>query len=426
MMGRLLTLTAALWAAFAFTSVQAEVIQAEGIASLDAGKVVARKIALEDAMHQAALTQGATISSNEQSTRGVYAQSGRLEADKPLRGAVKVVNEYAREGLYHVHITVETKSPEEVRNEKSTCANAPGRPVKRRLVTTYFSVENVSAASDMPTLATFLPSEFARRLAGMPRFRAFDAGSVSVLPVRSMPEPAAGAEEVREIGRREDAQFVVAGRVMDTSITRSGIGYSLLNHDSNSHGSLNYDGPFAGFLGGSVKVEPKERQFDFEVWIYDAFTGSLLARERFSDTADTSNKRIGSGLTQALGSKVFWQSDYGAMMSQLINQAASYIDQQLACIPFMARVARVEGKQRLYFNGGGLDGLHIGDSLLIYKQRPLTTIRAAGNGRELGVPEAVSGDATIVQLQPDFAIAEVRNARFPVQAGDLLRFMPRR
>jgi hypothetical protein len=426
-MMRFSVLTAALWAAFILTApfARAERIEAEGIASLDAGKVAARKIALEDAVHQAALTQGARIASNEQLGNGGYAQSGRVEAE-PLRGQVQVIGEYARDGLYHVHIAVDDKPKETTRvAESSSCASAAGRPVKRRLITTYFMVENPSAASDMPALATFLPSEFARRLARIPRFAAFDTGNVSVLPERAAPEPAAGAEVVREIGRRENAQFVISGRVLDTSVTRTGIGYSVLNRDPNSHGTLNYNGPLAGFLGGSVKVEPKERQFDFEVWVYDAFTGVLLARERFSDTGKISSNRIGPGITQALGSKAFWRTDYGNTISQLINQATGYIDQQLACIPFMARVARVEGTRRLFFNGGGLDGLQIGDNLLIYTQRPLSTIRSAGNGRELGVPELLSGDATIVQLQPDLAIAEVRSSRFPVQAGDLLRFIPR-
>lgn len=425
MMSRFSVLAAALWAAFALSTAQADTIEAEGIASLDAGRTAARKLALEDAMHQAALTQGARITATEQSNQGLYAQSGRLAPLQPLQGEVKVVREYASEGLYHVHIAVEDKRPV-ARAESGTCGSIPGRPLKRRLITTYFMVEKPAAASDMPTLATFLPGELARRLAVMPRFKAFDAGAVSVLPQPSSGEPAAGAEIVREIGRREDAQFVVAGRVVDTSVTRTGIGFSTFTNPDGAGASLSYDGPLAGFLGGTLKVEPKERQFDFEVWLYDAFTGSLLARERFADSGEVSNKRVGPALAQALGSQAFWQTGYGTAMSQLINQAVGYIDQQLACIPFMARVARMEGSSRLYFNGGGLDGLQVGDNLLIYKQRPRTTLRAAGNGRELGVPEALSGDATIVQLQPDFAIAEVRGARFPVQAGDILRFMPRR
>lgn len=427
-MMRFSVLTAALWAAFVLTTpfARAERIEAEGIASLDAGKVAARKIALEDAMHQAALTQGARIASNEQLGNGVYTQSGRVEAE-PLRGQVQVMSEYARGGLYHVHIAVDDKPKETTRvAESNSCASAAGRPVRRRLITTYFMVENPGAASDMPALATFLPAEFARRLAHLPRFAALDAGNVSVLPERTAPEPAAGAEVVREIGRRENAQFLVSGRVLDTSVTRTGIGYSVLNRDPGSHGTLNYNGPLAGFLGGSVRVEPKERQFDFEVWVYDAFTGALLARERFSGAGKISNNRIGSNFQQALGSKAFWNTDYGNTMSQLINQAAGYIDQQLACIPYMARVALVEGARRLFFNGGGLDGLQVGDSLMIYKQRPLTRIRSVGSERELGVPEMLSGDATIVQLQPNFAIAEVRNVRFPVQAGDILRFIPQR
>ncbi|MBO1362172.1 hypothetical protein J2D73_20565, partial [Acetobacter sacchari] len=54
---------AALGAAFFCTQAWAAPLTAQGNASLDAGVSVAREMAIQDAMHQAALSQGAQIES---------------------------------------------------------------------------------------------------------------------------------------------------------------------------------------------------------------------------------------------------------------------------------------------------------------------------------------------------------------------------
>jgi hypothetical protein len=80
----------------------------------------------------------------------------------------------------------------------------------------------------------------------------------------------------------------------------------------------------------------------------------------------------------------------------------------------------------VFINAGGLDGMKVGDQMLLYKPRSAQIVRSGGGVRELGVPEDLSGTITLTQVQPNFSIAQVQSARLKVEEGDYVRFMTRR
>ncbi|WP_230369037.1 flagella assembly protein FlgT middle domain-containing protein [Paludibacterium denitrificans] len=290
-------------------------------------------------------------------------------------------------------------------------------------MTSYFDVSHPDEAPDMPDLATALPTELARRLSANPSFAVRNANRLTVLPQATISEPATGWNTVREIGRREDAQFVVSGRVLSTAVTGKGLRPTLFESNNTSQQGAYYTGPFAGLLGGAIKYQPTERQFDTELWVYDALTGALLANERISE--------LGQGDVMPrpvlpFASAGFWQTDYGRAVDRALQRVTQRVADVIGCIPFSARVARVESGNRVYINAGGLDGLSPGDRLLLYKPLSSSTIRAAGNGRELGIPESLSGDVSVIQVQPNFSIGIANRARLRVEEGDYLRLVPHR
>ncbi|WP_024301842.1 flagellar assembly protein T N-terminal domain-containing protein [Pseudogulbenkiania sp. MAI-1] len=390
-----------------------------GIATLDHGVPAARELAIQDAIRQAALAQGASLQSTEYAANGQLNDSTRLSA-APLSGKVTVRREYQRDGLYYVEVEVDTG---DVRAGGQQCIQAGGRELRRRVVATYFNVERPADASDMPELATQLPVELARRLSAGGRFLASEAGRVSVLADPKLAEPQAGAEMVREIGRREGVQFVIGGRVLDTAPAASGLRASLFDGDHGGEQGVFYNGPFSGLLGGAVRYRPTVRQFDVEVWVYDALTGGLLVNHRLS-TSGTG--QVAPPAPRPFGSAAFWRSDYGRAVDQLLDRAVQQTADTLACIPFTARVARVEGGKRVYLDAGGLAGLAVGDRLLIYKPQPAAPLRGAGTAGELGIAEALSGTVVLTQVQPGLSIGVVQNARLGVEEGDYLRFLPPR
>ncbi|AXK39767.1 hypothetical protein DWG20_10130 [Crenobacter cavernae] len=419
---RRLALGAALSAAFVLTA-QAERLVGVGVATLDAGPKAARELAIADALEAAALSQGAEITSADYVNGGRVATSSRLAAAPLPPGRVSVLEEGEKDGLYRVKVALDTPPPGP-RADGGHCPDgrAVGRPIKRRLLTSYVYLDHPASASDLGNVSTGLPSELARRFARLPRFSARDGGAFGVLPDPRESDPASGLDLVRELGRREDVQFVLAGRLIDSGSTGDRPDFSLFNADKGRPGVF-YDGPLAGLFGGGVSLQPSERRFDLELWVYDAFTGALLVRERFADTA---HGQVAGRSLPPFASEAFWQNDYGRTVDKLLDKAAERVGTLLACVPFMTRVAKVEAGSRIYLGDGGLSGLRVGDSLIVYKPRPAKELRAAGSERKLGVAELLSGDATVTQVQPKLAVAEVRNARYRVEAGDLVRFVPGR
>lgn len=416
-----LCLFAALVAAFVLPlpSAWAAKLLGTGVATLDNGVPAAREMAIQDAVRQAALAQGASLQSTEYAQAGQVSDTTRLSA-APLSGKVTVLREYQRDGLYYVEVEVDTEG---VLAGSLRCAPPGGKALRRRVVATYFDVERVADASDMPELAMQLPAELARRLSVGGPFMASAAGRLSVLTDPRLTEPQAGVETVREIGRREGAQFVLAGRVLDTAVSGSGVRVSLFDGDRGGEQAVFYNGPFSGLLGGAVRYRPTARQFDIEIWVYDALTGALLANHRLSGTG---TGQVAPPAPRPFGSAAFWRSDYGRAVDKLLDQATGKVADTLACIPFAARVARVDAGKRVYLNAGGLSGLAVGDRLLVYKPQPASPLRGAGTVGELGIAEALSGTVVLTQVQPGLSIGVMQNARLAVEEGDYLRFLPPR
>ncbi|WP_046167979.1 flagellar assembly protein T N-terminal domain-containing protein [Chromobacterium vaccinii] len=425
-MTRIAIRAAALAAAFVLSGrSQAEILTAEGVAPLDNGPVAAREMAMQDALKLLSIRQGARIESTQLVDAGRQGESSTLRALSPVQGAVRVVNEYAQGKLYHVKVEVDTgqakaaQAPAAERRGDPSCQMPVGRSLKRKLVTTYFDVAHPADASDMPDLATALPTELARRLAHNSMLVVKDANTVSVLADSRVSEPDAGWQAASQLGQRENVQFVVAGRVLSTSVMDKGMRRSLFESNNTSQQGAFYNGPFAGMFGGGVKYVPTQRQFDLEFWIYDGLTGSLIAKDRVSGMVSSKGPVIPT-MPQPFASVAFWQSDYGKQVDRWLDNVSDRIESVISCIPFSARVVRLEGK-RVYINAGLLDGMAVGDKLLLYKRSSGQPLRDLISGRELGMPESLNGDVTLTQVQPNFSIG-VAQGGARVAEGDYVRF----
>ena len=121
-----------------------------------------------------------------------------------------MVSEYQQGKLYHVKVEVDTsKAPRTARGTEAACAMPAGRSLRRKIVTTYFQVDRPAEASDMPELATGLPTELSRRLGANRMYSLLDANTVSVLADSRIAEPAAGGN--RAPHRRNRGRAVRGG-----------------------------------------------------------------------------------------------------------------------------------------------------------------------------------------------------------------------
>ncbi len=420
---------AALWAAFLLAGpATAEVYRAEGMASLESGLVAARQQAIEDAVRQMAMTHAGTLQATSRLDNGELSESS-MTGPLTLPGTPRVLQESQRDGLLFVTVEVDTAEPvsaAEAPNASASQACArpatpAGRFLTRRLVSTYFEVSQPQDAGDLGNLATWLPSELSRRLNALRDVRALDAGNVSLFPSGKVQEPWQASDAVRDIGRREEVQFVLAGRVLDTGVTRKEPRLGAFGGASGSEAGLYYTGPLAGLFGASARVVPVERRFAVEYWLYDALTGGVLAT---ATVATTARGAVHDSSLRVFDLSRFQQNDYGRSVATLLDGVAGKLANTMHCLPFAARVVRVEG-DRVYLGAGTLDGLASADRLIVYKQQPQTEIRR-GDGVVLGLPERVIGDVELLQVQPRLAVAMLRNARGKVDVGDWVRFPVRR
>ena len=428
---RLLSRTvAALVAAFALSApLLAAPITAEGVADMEAGSPAAREMAIRDALQQAAITNGAELQSLQLMESGNVSESSVLSAPS-LQGKVKILQEYSRDGMYHVRLSIDPQAsatgPVAAASrpaQDASCGMPAGRTLRRKLLTTYFYVVNPAEANDLQELATALPTDMARRLRQQGQFDVQNASHLTVLSNMAADEPAAGGDAVRELGRREDVQFVIAGRVLSTGVVGKSVRHTMYESNNTSQQGAYYTGPLAGLFGGALKYAPSARQFDMEVWVYDALTGAVLVDQRFSQIAQG---KVVAQLPAAFASAAFWQGDYGRVVDNVLSEATRKLVDLVGCIPLSGKVVKVEDGRQLYINIGGLDGMKVGDQMLLYKPRSAQILRSGGGVRELGVPEDLSGTITLTQVQPNFSIAMVQSAKLKVEEGDYVRFMTRR
>lgn len=393
-------------------------IIAQGSAALDAGPTVARTLAIEDAMRQAALQQGAQLTSTQYMSSGALSESTHLSA-MPTTGQMTVLSEYAQDDLYHVRIALDEKK--EKPHSSTQCAGPTHRALRRKLATSYFAVERPMEASDLDALGSALADELAQRLASFKQvFSVRSLGRLSVLPFpKQAPDPYSGKRNVVELAREYDTQFIVSGRVVSTAVSARSIRPSVAEAINSSPQWSHYRGWFSALTGNMLKMKPSARQFDIELWVYDGLTGALLINDRLGSEAQGD---VLVAPAQPFASSAFWNSDYGLAIDQVLKQATTRIVATLSCIPFTTRIVRVGKEGLVYLGVGSVDGLQVGDQLLVYRSLAEDALQTLVSQQALGIPETLLGDLSLIQVQPSLSIA-IAKTRMAVEEGDWARFM---
>jgi len=99
------------------------------------------------------------------------------------------------------------------------------------------------------------------------------------------------------------------------------------------------------------------RVFDFTIYLYNGINGELVWQNNYQGNAVwefTKRKTIDVASTR------FWQSNYGNMISALLDTMVSDIDENLMCEPSEGKIVHVNGNQ-ITINLGRHQGVKIGD-----------------------------------------------------------------
>lgn len=345
----------------------------------------ARDQALKRALGLAAASGATQINSVAQSQPGALQDSTRLSATACAKSS-RILSESVSNGQLNLNVAV-TLAPGQ------DCAPICQAEYTNKVVLTGIAMEfpQQMEPKETSTIAYVTAVELARKLKNQNRVLVDHAETVFPYssPVRA-PEPLLlpGDKETRfvTLAKARRAQYVVSGIYRDF-----GIQHNILNSFS--------------------------RRMVIDIYVHDGANGTLLAQRRFSHMAKGDVKMKN---TPTIGSEPFYASDIGRAWGTLLNEIAIWTAENTACLPFIARVLKVEGG-KIFTDMGAEAGVAAGNTLRLHSWKEPPVMTAAG--LLLGQEKQLGVRLNLKSVYPGFSIAELAETGFDqvkVRSGDLL------
>lgn len=365
-------------------NLQAAVIEAEGVASIDGGSVEhARSIAINDAVQRISLQLGAVIAGSEQMTSGgAIVQSGTVRPAARI-DRYAVVREWNDGHNLHVLVSADERD--------AAPAAAPVRMYRKKILVTPFYISKPAHVTDLDDVTYGMPKDIARRLVETGQFQ-LRASSYALPEDRAGTSPAHLSSIVKQLAIENDSQFVLAGEVIDA-------------------GTIEEKGVF---------TSRTVRNFEVRAVLYDGITGTLLAEHRIHRSADE-NTVIGPGLP--FGSTSFFSTKFGTAIDSALRALAIAVVADLEPIPFTARITRVANSQ-VFFDAGATSAVQPGDSLVAYRRKSEWN-DGASMPAAIGSTESPVATVSVLQVHPAFSIGELLAdpGSISLKPGDYVRLL---
>ncbi|MBZ0104080.1 MAG: hypothetical protein K8H84_00470 [Sulfuricella denitrificans] len=295
----------------------------------------------------------------------------------------------------------------------------PVKTYRKTLTLTRFQVVNSIQVEDIPDIWDGYPLELLRRLESSGNVVARHSTASPFPDLRNLyPDAPASRELIRRIAEQNGTQLVLSGLILDAAV---------------SNESLR---PYAGWQGGEtgrrfelglpwnsvvagVRPVATERRFEVLIFLHDGQTGALLKSHR--NSAETSGL-VAVGRNKPFASAAFFNTSFGQAVDNILDTQVGLIDADLAGVPFMANIVRIDGR-KVFIDAGSMSALQTGDKLRVYHRNPATTLESPAS-LALGIPELPVAMLTLNQVHPLFAEGELSTdaTSFRVQAGDVVRF----
>ena len=395
----------------------------EGIAptGLD-GLTSARDAAIRDALENASLYQGADIKASS------FGDTDTLRVRGQPTGNYTILREWQANGFYHVML--EIKPPAATApapDSKAPATQRCGLDYRRKALVTRLPVLSPSHLPDLARFPDEIQAELTRRLDASGHFLSKNSATEAAFAVQAThSEPQWNAEWIRDLARRYGVQFVVGGMIRDAGFEGERYTFSHGNDIRAGERKTEFNIPLLNFFKAGVKATPSARRFELDVFVFDGISGTLIQRHRLAGSAQ-GNIMFGGemvmGAGVGTGTGRFFNSDFGQLVDAKLNEAVTTIREDIKCIPFSAKIVRVEAG-RVYLDAGGTSRIAPGDRLQIYRLRP-GSIPIAASGQaipeSLGWPEELAGTLTIKDVQPLFSTA-LPEGNLQVEVGDYVRF----
>lgn len=366
-------------------SVAANELVVEGSASIVGGDIgQARELATRRALAQAAELKGASVNSTSLLRPEAVYDAIQLRASACTEN-VRPISERVQGDELTVVLSATVR-------EGSECQPSCKGAYTNRVLVTGFAMEfpEQKLVSESSRLSQLTAVELSRKIKQRRRLLSDFKGIAFpyVSPARA-PEPYLSPSDnetlFSSLSRNFRAQYVLSGIYRD---------FGLKN----------------------ILALPVARRIEIEAFLHDGINGEVLARRSFV------REMTGFVLLSskpAIGSEAFYQSHFGSAWGELLEEIAAWTETQAACLPFSARVLKVNGPQ-IHIDGGAESGLSAGDTLNLHnwKEPPIHGM----NGLLLGKEKRINASASIRTVYPRFSVIEIREfpAGLEVKAGDIL------
>lgn len=373
-----------IWLAFLSTAWGKEVV-VEGSAPVRGGDMgQARELATRRALARAAESHAAAINAQTNVRTGVALESVLVRAAACTQD-VQVLDEKLANSELSVTVKVTVL-------DGGSCRSSCQRSYTNKIVVTGIAMEfpEQKLPEERSWLANLTAIELARMLGRHRRLLADHEGRA--FPYKSP----ARAPEPRLFPQDRETLFSVLA--------------------SKYRGQYVLSGIYRDFgLRGSAWGK-QTRRMEIEAFLHDGANGAVLARRSFVREASGA---VILADRPVIGSAEFYAGDLGRAWGALLDDIARWTEEQAACLPFMARVIKNEGKL-LHIDAGAESGLSAGDTLNIHNwlEPPVRETTGLALGRE----KTARATASIKHVYPRFSIMELIEAPpgLEVKVGDIL------
>ncbi|MDR0702617.1 MAG: flagella assembly protein FlgT [Azoarcus sp.] len=388
------------------TTAQAEEMVVEGRALVGPdGLAAARGMATRRALAQAAASHSAKVSAQSRIQEGVAFETAQVNASACTR-EVQPLTEQVDGDELTVALRVQVDACDAMREESGDSgAQACRKAYTNRLLVTGFAFEfpeqllaewndRLLPRVNRQRIETLTATELSHALARDGHVLSVFDGDVFpyVSPARA---PAlyipVGDAEIPLVAwaRARQAQYVLSGIYREFGLEKKLIRY--------------------------------ERPIEIEAFLHDGANGAVLARRRFQTKVSGSVHSSAFSVfnTPTIGTLAFRKTPFGQKWTALVDDIAHWAGAQTSCLPFIARVMKVEGR-RLQLDAGAESGISLGDTMTLHilRQPPVFDLSA----RFLGQEKQVRATALIHAVYPAFSIAELTETpvELKVTSGDLV------
>lgn len=277
----------------------------------------------------------------------------------------------------------------------------PERYYKKKIVAAAFFIHPAATGQvqDIDDIAQGFPNELVRGLEQSGKF--LGRRSPNLLAYASQSE-APSFQLLRQMANENDAQFVVSGTINFAGTSKESKYWGLVTNE--------------------------KRHIQIDVSVFDAVSGSLIAKKRVDKVSDD-NAPMGRDIS--FGSSAFYASPFGRVMRTALKDATSFVEQELAALPMMARILKISDKQ-VFFDAGASSLVLQGDlgvAIAYDDELPVKTLSSLqANLQHVGLPLSRVGSLNTVQVFPNFSVAELSadTKRIDLDVGDFVRFDQRR